>query len=127
MSLAIGCGTASAPLHSGPAGRVNAMARSASTGAPCDAHFLQACDARCSRGDARSCLFMGLVLQGAQAGVGRDEGRSLQYHLAACGGGEAAGCMFAGVLLVEGKAILKDIPRGYSLLQQACAACMAGR
>src|SRR5262249_8944930 len=121
VALTLGCGTAPALVQPGQDGHANTTAARPATGAPCDPNFLAACDAQCSRGDGRSCLFMGLVLQGAQGGVPVDEGRSLQYHMAACGAREAAGCMFAGMLLLQGKTVPKDVPRAYSLLQQACA------
>jgi len=82
-------------------------------------------EARCGRGDAKTCLILGIRCTNGE-GQARDAARAADFFRQACDGGELVGCVNLGELLENGDGTAKDPARAAVLFKKACDGSIGG-
>jgi TPR repeat protein len=100
-----------------PLATIEAAPRAARTCAP---GHLQDCTEQCRRGDAGSCVLLGVMVLRGQ-GTPANEARAADLFERACKADNMAGCNNLGVAFSEGQGRPRNDARAVELFRQACA------
>jgi Sel1 repeat len=85
----------------------------------CGPGHVVACTEQCARGNAWSCVVLGVMVVRGQ-GVPKDAARAADLFERACDADELAGCNNLGVAFSEAEGRPLDLPRALELFRQAC-------
>jgi len=76
--------------------------------------------AECTRGEAQSCLRLGLSYILGRDGLVKDDNKAADLFKQSCEGGIAAGCEMLGTAHFQGRGVNLDKLRALELYQKAC-------